>query len=313
MIDIEKPRQDIARSVPTLDKILRYLPSKFSSPILKYITANPSAASFISEIRLRLGALFSITSAGKNISIFGGERIYCTSDDMSQALGALCEDSLHTYGDTMREGYILLDGGYRIGICGHARCEGGALLGVYGITAISVRIPHEVHGVCDMLMPILQSEGRINSALIYSPPGVGKTTLLRDIALKLRGRRISLVDTRGELFVQESMANTLIDVLYGYPRAKGIEIATRTMSAEVIICDEIGSADEANAILSAQNSGVPLIASAHADSLRSLFMRPNIKLLREHGIFRYYVGLSREISKRDFRFEIYDTADDEIC
>ena len=232
---------------------------------------------------------------------------------MSQALGLLCEDSIHTYGDTMREGYILLDGGYRIGICGHARCEGNALSGVYGITAISVRIPHGVYGVCNEILPLIHDGGRINSTLIYSPPGVGKTTLLRDIAVKLRGRRISLIDTRGELFMAESMANTLIDVLYGYPRAKGIEIATRTMSAEVIICDEIGSAEEAGAILSAQNSGVPLIASAHADSLSSLFMRPNIRLLREHGIFRYYIGLSREAADSNFRFEIYDAAGGEPC
>lgn len=313
MTGTAKAGLDTAGSVPTLAKILRYLPDKFSAPIVKYISANPAAASFISEIRLRLGALFSITAAGKNISIFGGERIYCTPDDMSQALGLLCEDSIHTYGDTMREGYILLDGGYRIGICGHARCEGNALSGVYGITAISVRIPHGVYGVCDEILPLIHDGGRINSTLIYSPPGVGKTTLLRDIAVKLRGRRISLIDTRGELFTEESMANTLIDVLYGYPRAKGIEIATRTMSAEVIICDEIGSAEEAGAILSAQNSGVPLIASAHADSLSSLFMRPNIRLLREHGIFRYYIGLSRAVADSNFRFEIYDAAGGEPC
>ena len=116
MSGMVKSGLDTAGSVPTLAKILRYLPEKFSSPIVKYISANPAAASFISEIRLRLGALFSITAAGKNISIFGGERIYCTPDDMSQTLGLLCEDSIHTYGDTMREGYILLDGGYRIGI-----------------------------------------------------------------------------------------------------------------------------------------------------------------------------------------------------
>ena len=85
------------------------------------------------------------------------------------------------------------------------------------------------------------------------------------------------------------------------------------MSAEVIICDEIGSAEEAGAILSAQNSGVPLIASAHADSLSSLLIRPNIRQLREHGIFRYYIGLSRAAADSNFRFEIYDAAGGEPC
>ncbi len=292
----------------TLLRILCYFPDKFSAPVRKYALENPEKAAFISEIRLRSGGLFSVTAAGKNISLFGGERIYCTADDMSQALGMLCEDSIHTYGDTMREGYISLDGGYRIGVCGHANCEGNLLKSIYGITAISVRIPHEIPGVCDGIMGIIREKGRINSALVFSPPGVGKTTLLRDIAVKLSGKRIALIDTRGELYMEKMMKNTLIDPLCGYPRAKGIEIATRTMSAEVIVCDEIGSADEAAAILAAQNSGVPLIASAHAGDIETLFMRPNIKLLRDHGIFRYYIGLSRDASSRGFEFEIFDSS-----
>ena len=86
--------------------------------------------------------------------------------------------------------------------------------------------------------------------------------------------------------MKEMFENNLVDVLRGYPRAKGIEIATRTLSPEVIFCDEIGSAEEAKAILSAQNSGVPLIATAHADSRETLFRRPNIRILYENEIFR---------------------------
>lgn len=298
---------------PALARILCYFPDKFSAHVKKYAMENPEKAALISEIRMRSGGLFSITAAEKNVSLFDGERIYCTADDMAQTLGMLCEDSIHTYADTMREGYIPLDGGYRIGLCGHANCDGNILKNIYGITAISVRIPHEISGVCDGIMNIIREKDRINSALVFSPPGVGKTTLLRDIAVKLRGKRISLIDTRGELYMENMMKNTLIDPLCGYPRAKGIEIATRTMSAEVIICDEIGSSDEAQAILAAQNSGVPLIASAHAGDIDALFMRPNIRLLRDHGIFRYYIGLSRDSTMRGFDFEIFDSSGKKLC
>ena len=113
--------------------------------------------------------------------------------------------------------------------------------------------------------------------------------------------------------MQKLFGHHLIDVLHGYPRAKGIEIATRTLSPEVIFCDEIGSAEEARAILGAQNSGVPLIATAHADSREVLFRRPNIRLLYENGVFRYYIGLRRHPEASAFDFDVFDTAEDFVC
>ena len=89
-----------------------------------------------------------------------------------------------------------------------------------------------------------------------------------------------------------------------------IEIATRTLSPEVIFCDEIGSADEARAILSAQNSGVPLIATAHAENREMLLRRPNIRTLYDNGIFRYYIGLSRASDTKNFIFDVFDACEE---
>ena len=123
---------------------------------------------------------------------------------------------------------------------------------------------------------------------------------------------MALIDTRGEIYIKSMFAESIVDVLHGYPRAKGIEIATRTLSPEVIFCDEIGSAEEAKAILSAANSGVPLIATAHAESFDTLLKRPNIRTLYDHHIFRYYIGLSRKDGSKQFSYDIYDTKKSEV-
>ncbi len=293
-----------------LYRILKYLPEKVSAAVRAFARVHGSADAYISEIRLRANAPLSISFGSKNIYLFDGKSVICNEYEVAEALQKLCEDSVHTYGETLKEGFISLENGYRIGVCGRVGVSGDTIKSVYGISSLSIRIPHPVRNVAKDIKSLLLRGGRIESALFYAPPNVGKTTLIRDLASSFSGgsapRRVALVDTRGELYMRELFGNHLVDVLHGYPRAKGIEIATRTLSPEVIFCDEIGSAEEAKAILSAQNSGVPLIATAHADSREALFRRPNIRILYENNIFRYYIGLRRSSEARDFEFDIFD-------
>ena len=119
--------------------------------------------------------------------------------------------------------------------------------------------------------------------------------------------RVAVIDSRGEFRDDEAMSGTLIDLLDGYPKAEGIEQATRTLSPELIVCDEIGGADEASAILAAQNSGVPLIASAHAGNMNELLRRTPIKMLYENGVFMKYIGITRDESAQGgLKFNIND-------
>ena len=124
---------------------------------------------------------------------------------------------------------------------------------------------------------------------------------------------MAIIDSRCELYIDGMFDDTLCDVLIGYPRAAGIELATRTLSPEVMISDELGDAEEARLILSAQNAGVPMIASAHASSVEELLLRPNIRLLHDNRVFSYYVGVSRELvngqMSRSFRFNAVPAED----
>ena len=133
--------------------------------------------------------------------------------------------------------------------------------------------------------------------MIYSPPGEGKTTLLRELIIKLsqgtNAKRIGVIDTRDELAFGLEDGALLVSILSRYPRALGIEIAVRTMNSQIIVCDEIGDIEEANAIIEAQGAGVPLIASCHGKSTKDILSHLGILKLHRAKIFDYYVGIKR--------------------
>lgn len=248
----------------------------------------------IEEIRVRRGRRASLTLSGRNLVL----DTVLDGADIDVTLTGMCSGSLYAYSDTINRGYISLPGGVRVGVCGRASCEGERMLGVHEVSSLVIRIPHRSKRVGEPICDLLYEFGRTRGVLIYSPPGVGKTTLLRGVISLLSSGdaplRTAVVDTRGELTFSVGGSDLCIDVLSGYPRGLGIEIATRTLSAEVIVCDEIGDYVEAMALVSSHNCGVPLIASAHAGSVDELLRRTGIMLLHEADIFGAYVGIKRD-------------------
>jgi len=261
------------------------------------------------EVRLRLGGAASVTVGKRNIRL----GVTCSAKELENVLAALCSGSIHSYGDSLKNGYIDLGNGWRAGICGEAVCDGGRITAVKTVTSLSIRIPHFIEGVSGSLHSRLIKKGQITSTLIYSPPGEGKTTVLRDLAYRLsrgeRPYRTALIDTRGELYIESEMSGGLLDVYSGYPKAEAIELATRTMNPECLICDEIGGIAEAEALLSAQNTGVPLIATAHASDMKSLLGRKNLRILHDAGIFEMYIGIKRRENAFDFTYTERESRD----
>jgi stage III sporulation protein AA len=154
--------------------------------------------------------------------------------------------------------------------------------------------------VCRLLRSLNTGRASPQGILIYAPPGEGKTTLLRAVAAGLAGAdggtplRTVVVDTRGELGFETDGRGLCLDILRGYPRARGVEIATRTLSVQVIICDEIGDTDEALSLISIHHGGVPLVATAHGGSVAELLRRTGLRLLHEARLFGAYVGIRRD-------------------
>lgn len=278
------------------------LPKRLTDALLAALPRDGEGC-IIEEIRLRAGRYASLTVAGKNLCT----SVLLTEDDLTTLLTHMCGGSLYAYSDTIHQGFITLPGGIRVGVAGHAVCEDGKVIGLREVAGLCIRLPH-VHGqigqpVARLLRHMAATGGAPKGVLVYAPPGVGKTTLLRGVTAAMAGGqdpwRTVVVDTRGELGFELGGQGLCLDILEGYPRARGVEIATRTLSAQLIVCDEIGDVEEAMSLISSHHGGVPLVASAHAGTVDELLRRTGIRLLHEARLFGAYVGLSRDPSAGD--------------
>ena len=278
-------------------------------PRLRTAIERQASADHTEEIRLHANREATLTVAGENRPL----GITLTAQEMQALLRTMCEGSLYAYGESINRGFLTLSDGIRVGVCGTAAVEGGRVIGVRQISGLMIRIPHRTEASVDRITQMIFGTDTLRGTLIYAPPGVGKTTLLRrvaeEVAAPVHGVRTVVVDTRDELGYGLDDPRLTLDVLIGYPHDLGIEIAVRSLGAELIICDEIGSESEAAAILAASNCGVPLVASAHAKSLPELLRRPAIHALHRAKAFDFYTGLSRQNKRFEFTFTAQAEAD----
>ncbi len=239
------------------------------------------------ELRFRVGRGCTLTCGEGNYPVNG---IHVTSADMEKMLNRICRGAVYQFETQIENGYIPLPGGHRVGICGtYTKNESGAVR-LRNYSSMNFRICRDIVGGAESLFPKLLCDGRFCSTLIVSEPCGGKTTLLTDMVriLSKHGYRSAIVDERGEIASvfqgnAEKDLGALADVLDGYPKPYGMMIALRTLAPQVLVCDEIGTAEETEKMLEAMNAGVPFLASAHAKDEEELFNRPQIKRLLDVG------------------------------
>ncbi len=271
------------------DVISNILPKR----IIKCISEVYIESGFLEEIRIRRERQAYIVAGGKSILL----DIVASESEMRDILLAMCHGSLYAYRDTIINGYISLGDGIRVGVVGRAGVENGNIVGVHDISELSIRLPNRISIDDGYIANLIRESKRISSILIYSPPGEGKTTLLRVLIKRLStGRnalRTCVIDTREELGFDMKNKSMLVSILSGYPRRIGIEIATRCMNAQVIVCDELGDDSEASAIIDSQIAGVAMVASCHGYDIGDILSHTGILRLHNAGIFDYYVGIKR--------------------
>lgn len=214
--------------------------------------------------------------------------------DLSAVLEIATRASVHAAMDSIQEGYISTRGGFRVGICGSAATQKGEITGFRSLSSLSIRISREILGLASRVLGGLTEAGEVQSTLILSPPGGGKTTLLRDLIRAISEgedclpRRVSLADERGEVAALAGGQARLnvgrqTDVLDGAPKAKAAMLLLRAMNPQVLAMDEVSAPEDIEALRLAANCGVTLLASAHAQGPEDLQRRPLYRQLE--GIF----------------------------
>ena len=243
------------------------------------------------EIRLHAGRLSFLVFGGRTAAL----PVTLSREELTEFVKALCDGSPYAYSDCLSEGYLPLPGGSRAGVSGAFVTEGGRIVGIREIGSVVIRVARAVPGAGALSERVFRRMGCRRGLLIFSPPGCGKTTVLRDLAVRLstgpRPLRTAIVDCRGELSGDWYGAGACVDLLSGCGKGEGIAIATRTLSPDVILADEIGGDGDVDAIRSVESGGVPIVATVHGSSLARLAAFSPVAPLIRAGLFGGFVGI----------------------
>lgn len=280
-----------------IEEIIRYFPINISNLLYKAINQNEKMKEQIQEIRIRVGRPIILKLHNLDILI----EYIVNQTEILQILEKICDNSIYAYKNQICNGYITIKGGHRIGITGSAVVENEKIINIKYITSLNFRIARQVLNCSNKIIGQVIDEKNqdIYNTLIVSPPGRGKTTILRDLIRKLsngideinfKGRTCGVVDERGEIAamykgVPQNDIGIRTDIIENISKAKGIKILIRTMAPEIIACDEIGSKEDVEAIQEAIISGVKGIFTMHGRTLEDVKSNNQInKLIEENKI-----------------------------
>ncbi|WP_242986534.1 stage III sporulation protein AA [Vallitalea guaymasensis] len=278
----------------------------------------------LQEIRLRVNKPLIIRIDNKEYFlnqdklVTSSKRAYIiTEKDLKDTMEFISNYSLYAFEDELRNGYITVDGGHRVGLAGKVVVENNRVKTIKNITCINIRISHEIKGCANKVIPYIFQENRIYHTLIISPPRCGKTTLLRDIVRQLSdgvrnntGITIGVVDERSEIGgcyrgIPQNDVGIRTDILDGCPKTEGMLMLIRSMSPEVIAVDEIGSSEDIEAIDFVINAGCKMICTVHGSSLVEVKNKPILEKLIDKNIIERFIVLESKNGVGDVK-KIYD-------
>ena len=275
------------------EEAARVLPGRLREQAL---AQPPEVRQMAEEFRLRAGQPLVVLLPEGERSL--GAAV--TPEDLETLCDLATDYSRYAAEETLREGYLSVRGGFRVGLCGTAVMKDGESTALRDLSSAAVRIAREQRGIGEAVAPRLFRDGRYQNTLLLSPPGGGKTTLLRDLVRQLSQgegvppQRITLIDEREEIAVmyrgQPQMdVGPRTDVLSGCPKALAISMALRAMNPQIIAVDKITVREDLRAISQAAGCGVALLATIHAANVEELQAKPLYQELMAGRVFRQAV------------------------
>lgn len=291
------------------DEIIRI----FAKEIRRILQKAEADFGRMQEIRLRVGAPLLVVYENREyyVACSGALEItdrnahVVTRDELRETMEYISNYSLYAFEEELRQGFITIQGGHRIGVAGRTVVEDKHVRAMKYISFINVRLSHQIPGCANQVMPYLYDRvsGQVQHTLIVSPPRCGKTTLLRDIIRQLStgsqghgGVTVGVVDERSELGachqgVPQNDLGIRTDILDCCPKARGMMMLIRTMSPQVIAVDEIGSREDMEAIEYVMNCGCRLVATVHGSSMDDIRQKPVLREMVKERMFDRYIVL----------------------
>ena len=276
------------------DNLRPYLPQAW---IAALETLPPHKQAGIQEIRLRVGepVMLSFSSedrilrASRPSTLHQPDTLICRPKELEACFLRFCEESVYAHEQELRQGFIAVRGGIRVGVAGTAVLDGDQVRSVRQVTSLCIRLPRRHAGCAASLMPLIYSEGAVRSTLLVGEPSSGKTSLLRDIAATLAARRVrvAVVDERGEIGGVGGLSGC--DVLRGYPKTVGILQAVRCLAPQVVVFDELGDAAEIAAVSACAHAGAATVASLHGRTPFELARKTAARELIDRQVFEQWV------------------------
>lgn len=279
--------------------IFNVLPNSISN-----ILHNNKEISGLQELRVKSEKPLLIYSGNREIM----ENYVVTKEDIKTILQRISNYSIYAFEEEIKQGYITIKGGHRVGICGSCVIDDSKIRTIKNVASLNIRICREILYCSNKIMKYIINNNDIMNTIIISPPKCGKTTLIRDITrnisdgLKLDGTnfngvKVCVIDERSEIGacyngVPQMNIGLRTDILDNCPKSEGIMMAIRSMSPDVIVCDEIGTYRDVDSIVMAMNSGVKLVTTIHGYDIEDLNKRPVFKDILENHVFDRAIVLS---------------------
>lgn len=303
-------------------EILIYMPENLKKILIAMFE---SQADSIQEIRLRimkplvaetLKGSFFVSEYGEISSNIKNAYIL-KPDDIRAVFQNICENSVYAYLEDIKQGFITIKGGHRIGFTGKAVCDRGKIESFKDISSINIRIAREYKNSSKDFAEYIINDNKIKSTLFVSPPMCGKTTIIRDVARELsdRGFKISIADDRGEIAamykgIPQNDVGIHTDVIENAPKKEAISMMLRTMSPKVIISDEISNLEDACGVMQCFGTGVKVMGSAHGNTLEDIVDKSFLKPLIGRGGFENIIVLSLNEENNNIRIngKVFDVS-----
>jgi stage III sporulation protein AA len=291
---------EIEEEVLVMQEVLALLPSTISERIL---SLPQDVLDTTEEIRVRTNRILEVTARGKPYFL----SYTVTPEDSEQLINKLSQHSFYTLEEELKRGYITIDGGHRVGLAGKVILDAGTVKGIRHLASFNIRIARQKIGIATPLLPYV-FDGEWKQTMIIGSPQTGKTTLLRDLARiistgdlekNIPPQKVGIVDERSEIAgcvngVPQLLFGPRVDVLDACPKAEGMMMLIRSMSPDVLIIDEIGRAEDGQAIQEAVNAGITLIMTTHGASLSEVKKRPVISEIIAMQSIERYIELKRD-------------------